>query len=149
MKCIRVLIVLIFVVFGCSTSNHVDVEQRIFKEVNPINSWDALHCDSCAGRYTKMVEVGRSKTPKSDTLLVWVQHYGEKVAVIHPNAQHADMIASCYPDRIWQRRYIDKHVFPNHNGPVLVSWMEGGYTIFSAIPKPGTEVNYPNGFELR
>jgi hypothetical protein len=140
----------VLVLLFLSSCTGPQVNQRYFKEPNGKQTWNALNCLSCEGAYANLIEVNENKKPiTGDTISVWVQHFKERgVSKIQREATSADLIVSCYPNRINDPNLTEKHVFPDHDGIVCVTWMKNGYVI---VTKPTTNscknLNYPSSFD--
>jgi len=151
MKTFRLLLLAIFVSSFVSLScSGPQTGQRYFKEPSGKQTWNALNCLSCKGEYARLVEVDQEKKPLTgDTVLVWLQHFQERgVSRIQPEARKAELIVSCYPNKIETNSYLQKHVFPDHSGIVCITWMKNDYVIVTE-PTTGSckNLDYPPSFE--
>lgn len=107
---------------------------RLFREVQPAvypGAYHALSRISRNGGFTLLVEEDEAGRVISDTLLAWVQHFGEGQHIA-PQARHADLLVTCYPQQIQDRSLRNKHVLPHAEERVWLYFLEGRRLVISA-----------------
>jgi hypothetical protein len=130
----RVLLILFFALAFVGTSQAQ--EKRHFIEITDFTeglsgAHFGLACFDCPGAFSLMYEIDQKGAVLSDTMLVWTQHYSETDTIYADQAARADMVISCYPNHIEDEKVLNKHVFPEHDDIVVVSFHENNrVTVF-------------------
>ena len=115
-------------------------QMRYFREVHEASfpgAYHALSRLSYNGDYILLVETDASRTPISDTLLVWIQHHSAEQPLA-PQAQWADLIISCYPDLL-TGAVRSRHVLPDAQGKIWLYFIEQRYLIISDQRHPALD----------
>ena len=109
---------------------------RYFEEITTDSLKGARHalsCLFCRGAFSKMYEVDKDGNVLSDTMLVWTQHFEEGGVIYYNQALKADMIITCFPNKIGVKELTNKHIFPNHDNLVVLNFdFKGGVEVFAA-----------------
>jgi uncharacterized protein YcfL len=142
-------LLIVFLFVGCSGSDKQQITQKYYKEIDTGHSYYALNCFTCDGAFTRLVKYNKHSIPvnvEPDTLVAWVQHYGEEGQTISENAYKADIIITCDPHELNDPRLKERHVFPNHDDKVLLTWFRGNRLIVTAVQEDTSNITYPEAY---
>lgn len=143
-------LLIVFLFVGCSGSaDKQQITQKYYKELDTGHSYYALNCFECDGAFTRLVRYNHYSLPMNanpDTLIAWIQHYGEEGQTISENAYRADLIITCDPHELEDPRLKEKHVFPNHNNVVLLTWFKGNRLVVTATDRDTSNITYPKAY---
>jgi hypothetical protein len=137
-------ILLALLLSGCARGPSVlradagrDASARFFHEVH--DGGDARVYETLAraggpGRFVEVVEYDAAYRPVGDTLRAWVQHVGAGGGIA-PEAYEADLVVTCYPDRL-DPRLRPRHVLPKATGAVWVYFLADQFFVVRARRDP-------------